>query len=41
MKNSLDGVFDSLIHTTHDKYEEDLLKLDEVFRAGEINRQQY
>lgn len=40
-RNNLDGVFDSLIHTTHEKYDEDLVKLDEVFRASEINRQQY
>jgi competence protein ComER len=41
LRNNLDGVFDSLIHTTHEKYDEDLVKLDEVFRASEINRQQY
>ncbi|PWW43168.1 MULTISPECIES: late competence protein ComER [Paenibacillus] len=41
LRVNLNGVFDSLIQTTHDKYDEDLLKLDELFKAGEINRQQY
>lgn len=40
LEKSLDGVFHQLITTTHDKYDEDLAKLDEVFGLP-VNRPRY
>ncbi|WP_018756780.1 late competence protein ComER [Paenibacillus terrigena] len=41
MDQELQGVFHQLIRTTHDKYNEDLDKLDDLFHLPEVNRQQY
>ncbi|MEK5463863.1 late competence protein ComER [Paenibacillus sp. FSL R7-0210] len=36
LQTSLEGVFERLITTTHDKYDEDVEKLDELFGLGSI-----
>ncbi|MNP83254.1 late competence protein ComER [compost metagenome] len=36
LRTSLDGVFERLITTTHEKYDEDVDKLDILFGAGGI-----